>query len=112
MSARNAHPNQLQPQSNHTDEDVKASYDDLIDEYSTPYTANTRHQTFAVGTPIHQQYATHHRGSSNPLSSKTFDTKQSDDTHETASYIYPPAVSSKEVDNRTIWQKVGMEVQI
>uniref|UniRef100_A0A8H7Y659 Uncharacterized protein n=1 Tax=Psilocybe cubensis TaxID=181762 RepID=A0A8H7Y659_PSICU len=88
----------LQP--SRTEEDFKASYDDLIDEYSAPYASNTRHQTFAVGTPTHHA---HYRANSIPLSSKG--APQSDDTHDTA-YVYPPALPTKEVDTRTLWQKV------
>ncbi|KIM48406.1 hypothetical protein M413DRAFT_230767 [Hebeloma cylindrosporum] len=107
MSAHNAHPAEstyrpyLQPAAPSQDE-FKASYDDLIDEYSAPYAANARHQTFAVGTPTE----THKRGLSIPLSnSSAFASKQSDDTHDTA-YNYPPAVPVKEVDTRSVWQKI------
>lgn len=110
MSAQNTYPaNQvhspyLQTQPAATQEDFKASYDDLIDDYSEPYAANARHQTFTVGTPNQ----THHRGPSIPLSSKSvFTSKQSDDTHET-SYGYPPAVPPKEIDTRSFWQKVSI----
>ncbi|KAF9480473.1 hypothetical protein BDN70DRAFT_979378 [Pholiota conissans] len=102
-SANHAHSPYLQTQPAATEEDFKASYDDLIDDYSTPYTANARHQTYTVGTPNQ----THHRGPSIPLSSKSaFTSKQSDDTHETSAYGYPPAVPPKEVDTRSFWQKI------
>lgn len=83
-------------------DEFKASYDDLIDEYSAPYAANARHQTFAVGTPTQA----HQRGHSIPLSNNSaFASKQSDDTHDTA-YNYPPAVPVKEIDTRSFWQKI------
>ncbi|KAF8168309.1 hypothetical protein B0H34DRAFT_647127 [Crassisporium funariophilum] len=111
MSAHKAYPDEpsqnrpyLQPNSDSNHDDFKASYDDLIDDYSAPYAANSRHQTFAVGTPMSPQ--AHHRGNSIPLSNKAaFSSKQSDETHDT-SYAYPPAIPVKEVDNRTLWQKI------
>jgi hypothetical protein len=110
MSAQNAYsnaPRQHTPylfsQPSTTQEDFKASYDDLIDEYAAPYEAIVRHQTFAIISP---QQQSHHRGHSIPLSNKAaYASKQSDDTHET-SYAYPPPVPVKEVDTRSFWQKV------
>ena len=88
-------------ESTYRQDEFKASYDDLIDEYSAPYAANARHQTFAVGTPTQA----HQRGHSIPLSNNSaFASKQSDDTHDTA-YNYPPAVPVKEIDTRSFWQK-------
>ncbi|CAA7264722.1 unnamed protein product [Cyclocybe aegerita] len=110
MSAqRTAYPDQqppnhpyLDPQPGRTEEDVKASYDDLIDDYSTPYAANSGHQTFTVGTPGQS----HRRTASITLSGKgAFSSKQSDETHET-SYNYPPVGASKEVDTRSFWEKI------
>lgn len=94
----------LQPNPSTTEEDFKASYDDLVDEHAEPYSATARHQTFTVGTPGQ----THHRGASIPLSSKSaYTSNPSDDTHETCGY--PPTVplkDVKELDTRTLWQKV------
>lgn len=107
MSAHSAYPAEspyrpyLQPTAPSQD-DFKASYDDLIDEYSSPYTPNAQHQTFAVGTPTQN----HKRVHSIPLSSDSaFASKQSDDTHDTA-YNYPPAVPAKDIDTRSVWQKI------
>ncbi|TEB35221.1 hypothetical protein FA13DRAFT_1753510 [Coprinellus micaceus] len=87
-------------------DDYKASYDDLIDDYSAPYAPNARHQTFAISTPN----ASHRRGQSATLqkaSSSSISLKHSDDTHDDPP-LYPPIGSSKEkeVDTRTIWQKL------
>ncbi|KAF9056622.1 hypothetical protein BJ165DRAFT_1522516 [Panaeolus papilionaceus] len=82
-----------------SDQDFKASYDDLIDENGEPFATNSRHQTFTVGT-----MQSHRRGNSIPLSVKGFSTK-SDETHETA-YSYPPTVPAKEVDTRKFWEKI------
>jgi hypothetical protein len=100
--AESPHHPYLQPTAPSQD-DFKASYEDLIDEYAAaPYAVTGQHQTFAVGTPTQ----THHRGHSIPLSNDTaFASKQSDETHDTA-YSYPPAVPVKEVDTRSFWQKV------
>jgi hypothetical protein len=85
-------------------EEYKASYDDLIDEYATPYTANSRHQTFTLATPGSDG---HRGGSSVPLGSKIMSSKQSDDTsHEPSSHAYPPLPPVKESDPRSLWQKV------
>jgi hypothetical protein len=106
MSAHSAHPAEspyrpyLQSTASSQD-DFKASYDDLIDEYSSPYTANAQHQTFAVGAPTQNHKKVH----SIPLSNDSaFASKQSDDTHDTA-YNYPPAVPAKDIDTRSVWQK-------
>lgn len=105
MSAHRSHPAEspypyLQPTAPSQDE-FKASYDDLIDEYSSPYAANARHQTFAVGTPTQN----HKRVHSIPLSNNSaFASKHSDDTLDTA-YNYPPAVPVKDIDTRSVWQK-------
>ncbi|KAF9557869.1 hypothetical protein CPC08DRAFT_819656 [Agrocybe pediades] len=106
MSAHSAYPSTrtpyLHPDPSATQEDFKASYDDLIDEYSTPYTANSNHKTFALQTSSQG----HLRRSSIPLSSKgAFTSAQSDDTHDT-SCSYPPVVPTKEVDTRSLWQKI------
>jgi hypothetical protein len=109
MSAQNPYsgaPRQHTPyllsQSSTTEEDFKASYDDLIDEYAAPYETNVRHQTFAITSPAQN----HHRGNSIPLSNKAaYTSKQSDDTSET-SYAYPPPVPVKELDTRSFWQKI------
>jgi hypothetical protein len=90
-------------------DDYKASYDDLIDDYSAPYAPNARHQTFAISTPN----ASHRRGQSATLqkaSSSSISLKHSDDTHDDPP-LYPPIGSSKEkeVDTRTIWQKVRLQ---
>ena len=102
MSAQATSPDDRSQQYLHThhSEDFKASYDDLIDEYSSPYASNARHQTFAVSTSPH----THRRGNSIPLQ-KAF-SKHSDDTYDTSDIVYPPVMATKEADDRSVWQKV------
>ncbi|KAF9459471.1 hypothetical protein BDZ94DRAFT_1381924 [Collybia nuda] len=86
--------------------EYKASYDDLIDEYSAPFATNARHQTYAVATPTSKN---HRRGPSFPLSKQSISSsKLSDETaQEPASHVsYPPLPPVKEVDTRSFWQKI------
>lgn len=89
-------------------EEFKASYDDLIDEYSKPYATNTHHRTYTID-PDPNTPPNHHRGPSIPLSSSKspFSAKQSDDTHETAQIVYPPQPLPKQPDAPGFWQKVS-----
>ncbi|KAF5311833.1 hypothetical protein D9619_003349 [Psilocybe cf. subviscida] len=92
----------LQPHPARTEEDFKASFDDLIDGYAAPYSTTATHNTYNIGVGT----TTHHRSNSIPLSKAAAFSSKSDDTHETSSsYAYPP-VPSKEVDTRTFWQKI------
>lgn len=63
-----------------TQEDHKASYDDLIDDHAV-------HQTFSVETPYH----------------KSNSSKQSGHTSHAS---YPPLPPTKDVDSRPFWEKV------
>jgi heme/copper-type cytochrome/quinol oxidase subunit 2 len=107
MSAYHQHQQPyLQPQ--HQD-DVKASFDDLIDQYSSPYAPNSQHQTFTVGKPLSQQQPLSHMR--RPSTSKEYSTK-SDDTHDTSAYNYPPPLVPKEekdTDKETFWQRLVPE---
>jgi len=79
-------------------EDVyKVSYDDLIDEYASPYSRNAQHKTFSLESPI-ASYG-RHRSS---ISSQ-FNPKESD---ETAVAAYPPTPIVKEVDSQGFWGKI------
>lgn len=82
-----------------TADDYKASYDDLIDEYSN----NSHHA--ALPTSPHAQ-ALHQRAFSIPLKSP-FSSKHSDDTHDTAHVVYPPQPVPKEPEPPGFWQKVS-----
>lgn len=85
----------------YTQDESKASYDDLIDQYAAPYGANSNHQTYTLQSSPSQ----HRRGPSHPLKSP-FSSKQSDDTsHELQAVAYPPTTPSKEVDTRPLWRK-------
>ena len=82
-------------------DDSKDSCDTLIDVNGLPYTSNSRHQTFTIGSPTTSNFQ---RGLSIPLSK--FSTKQSDDTHETSS-SQPPVTPQPEVDVPSLWQRVS-----
>jgi hypothetical protein len=95
------------------EDDVKASFDDLVDPYTSPFAPNSRHQTFMVGTPLKQQPpSSHQREPSVPLSTKAYSLKQSEDTHET-SYNYPPTLPQKEVvETQSTWKRVCILLSI
>ncbi|KAF9036474.1 hypothetical protein BDZ89DRAFT_1100636 [Hymenopellis radicata] len=78
--------------------EVKASYDDLIDEYASPYAANARHQTFTVDTPIAAQ---HRRGPSLPQKPSKRDTFQ-----DPTNIGYPPLPTDPEVEPAWTWRKL------
>jgi hypothetical protein len=89
----------------HTDDDhdYKVPFDELTDEYSTPYAPTSHHQTYAVGA---QMQTSHRRGNSTPMKNIAFASKQSEDTIDSDMPSYPPNKQAKEVDTRTLWEKV------
>lgn len=90
---------------NPSQDELKSPYDDLIDEYSSPYSANSHHQTYALQTPEQQQQ--HRRGSSYPLSHKPTLSKQSNDSsHDLTAVAYPPKPPEKQTDTRGFWAKI------
>lgn len=84
-----------------SEEDLKAPYDDLIDQYAAPYAASNRHQTFAVDAPPLSPTKQHRRGVSYKLSE--YETKSSEDA---APRAYPPPMPTIEKDSRTFWAKI------
>ncbi|KAG9223045.1 hypothetical protein PLEOSDRAFT_1088423 [Pleurotus ostreatus PC15] len=104
------YPNDSAPYQQHRQhapyqQEYKASYDDLIDEYATPYGATSGHKTFNVETPLTSDLR---RGPTiSGLQKPTqFSSKQSEETDFGAPYVgYPPPVPLKEIDTRTFWQK-------
>ncbi|KXN83564.1 UPF0658 Golgi apparatus membrane protein C23H3.04 [Leucoagaricus sp. SymC.cos] len=90
-------------------EEPKASYDDLIDQYSSdPYSANSNHNTYTIDPHGNANLFPHQRGPSLPFSSSKnpFSSKHSDDTHETAQIVYPPQPLAKQPDALGFWQKI------
>jgi len=92
------------PPSNQFDDDsYKASYDDLIDEYASPYSRNAHHKTFALETPI----GSYGRRPSYPLGPISTSPKDSEESTAVAfPQAYPPASTAKEVDSRGFWDKI------
>jgi len=88
-----------------SNDEYKASYDDLIDQYAAPYGANVNHQTYALQSSPSQ----HRRGPSYPLK-PPFSSKQSDSSYDLTAVAYPPASLPKDADTRSFWQKVCAKV--
>ncbi|KAJ8507522.1 hypothetical protein ONZ45_g10113 [Pleurotus djamor] len=105
-SAYPAQPHHPQQLNTPYQQDYKASYDDLIDEYAAPYGASSGHKTFNVETPLTSDL----RRNPTQLSTQKqapFSSKQSEETDYDSTYAaYPPAPPQKEVDTRTFWQKI------
>lgn len=105
MSTAHYPPNDtsLRPYQHTDDDDYKVPFDELTDEYSTPYAPTARHQTYTVGA---QMQTSHRRGNSTPMKNVPFSSKQSEDTIDSEAPHYPPSKQTKEVDTRTLWEKV------
>jgi hypothetical protein len=92
----------------------KASYDDLIDEYASPYSRNAQHKIFSVDAPVasfDRQRPTYPLGTrpsiSKPSISSEFSPKESEEgTVVAAPQAYPPTSNVKEVDARGFWDKI------
>ncbi|KAF9006019.1 hypothetical protein BDQ17DRAFT_1352582 [Cyathus striatus] len=88
-------------------DEYKPAFDQLIDNYSTPYAPSSRHQTFN----LNNEFPSAHRRNPSSLSPTKghYSANQSEDTHDTCDPVfnsYPPPPTAKEVDNRTWWQKI------
>jgi hypothetical protein len=103
------------PPSNQFEDDTyKASYDDLIDEYATPYSLNAQHKVFSVDTPIasnERRRPAYPPGTkpslSKPSISSEFSPKESEEGTVVAyPQAYPPTSNVKEVDPRGFWDKI------
>ncbi|KAF4606945.1 hypothetical protein EYR38_001000 [Pleurotus pulmonarius] len=100
------YPNDSAPYQQHRQhapyqQEYKASYDDLIDEYATPYGATSGHKTFNVETPLTSDLR---RGPTiSELQKPTqFSSKQSEETDFGAPYVgYPPPVHTAEGDRHS-----------
>jgi len=103
-----SHRPPLQPsahnQYNNPDE-LKSSYDDLIDQYSSaPYAAHSDYNTYSTSP---QGSPTDHRRSSFPFSPKSpISSKQFNDNHEASHIVYPPQPSTKDSDAPGFWRRV------
>ncbi len=93
------------------DDEAKAPYDDLIDQYASPY-GNQAHRTYAVDPA---SLAGHARQPSYPLSKHSYTTSKdfkSLDSHgqDTPDWEYPPPLSKedKKDEKETSWSKVRL----
>ncbi|TCD70065.1 hypothetical protein EIP91_005046 [Steccherinum ochraceum] len=97
-------PSAYQPQFD--DEDVKAPYDDLIDQYATPYRSNSQHKTFdlaagrnssAPGYPL-----THKQTNNSDVTGKDIEGS----TAEGTDWGYPPPPPQVDTEKKSFWSSV------
>ncbi|KAJ3551218.1 hypothetical protein NM688_g4831 [Phlebia brevispora] len=86
-----------------SDEDAKAPYDDLIDQYAIPYRQNSRHKSYNVD-------AATFKTSNEPGDSRTWDGDAPGKDIEGASsdghsWAYPP-VAAKEAPRSSVWSTI------
>lgn len=75
----------------------KASHDDLIDEYASPYALSSKHKSYTLGPVSKQSMSTEEDGQ------KEFDGEE----NAGRSVAYPPPVPQiPQKDTRTFWQKL------
>jgi hypothetical protein len=95
-------------------DEYKISYDDLVDEHATPYGRIAQHQAFAVESPALGSPLQHHQGSSMPplqqkqSYSSEYDGKYTEEDLRPQAPRILPIKGEKEVDTRTVWQKVSL----
>ena len=112
MSSQPQHPSYPQypaPVHPSRDDETKAPYDDLIDQYASPY-GNQAHKTFAVDPA---SFSGHARQPSYPLSKHSYETSKdlkSLDSHaqDPPDWGYPPPLSkeTKKDEKESTWSKV------
>jgi len=99
------------PSSSQEDDD-KAGYDDLIDEYAAPYTRQSQHKTYTIQPQSLSYSQSTRRDQSFPVS---LDNSSSSDlaykpkgpnVSTSTDWGYPPTSPAKEPETRTIWQRV------
>lgn len=94
--------------------DEYKAYDDLVDEHATPYGRTAQHQTFAVESPALGSPLQHHQGPSMPplqqkqSYSSEYDGKYTEEDLRPQAPRILPIKGEKEVDTRTVWQKVSL----
>lgn len=88
------------------DEDVKVPYDDLIDQYATPYRANSQHKTFNLSGPTNAAPTyplTHKQTNLSDASGKDIEGS----TVEGTDWGYPPGPPQKEEkEKHSYWASV------
>ena len=107
-----SYPNYPAPVHPHNarDDDVKAPYDDLIDQYGSPYGAQP-HKTFAVDPSA---LSSHARQPSYTVSNQSHETSKdlkSAYSQDPPDWEYPPPLAKEEkliVEKKTTWSKVRL----
>ena len=88
------------------DEDVKAPYDDLIDQYSSPY-GSQPHRTFAVDPSAFSSHGCQPSYTVSNQSHETKDFKSADPNPPDWEYPPPLAKEGKlSVEQKSVWAKV------
>jgi len=89
-----------------TNED-KTGYDDLIDEYASPYARHSKHQINLAQLPSLPNNSPGTRCDPSFPDNASFVDKCADsDLVPSGDCAYPPTYPTKELDSRTIWQKI------
>lgn len=100
-----AHPPQAHQPQFDDDDDVKAPYDDLIDQYATPYRSNSPHKTFNLtdgrtGVPTYP--LTHKHTNNSDDSGKDIEGSTSEGTD----WGYPPGPPQVDKEKKSWWSSV------
>lgn len=111
-----SYPNYPAPVHPHNarDDDVKAPYDDLIDQYGSPYGAQP-HKTFAVDPSA---LSSHARQPSYTVSNQSHETSKdlkSAYSQDPPDWEYPPPLAKEEklsVEKKTAWSKVRLSSHV
>ncbi|KAH8100528.1 hypothetical protein BXZ70DRAFT_1022471 [Cristinia sonorae] len=105
-SQQQQHPSNYQypsQQPHIPDEDAKAPYDDLIDQYAAPYTSNAQHKTFNLAHGRTTSFPLTHKPT-NPSDVSTKDIEGS--TTEGHDWGYPPGPPAAEKEEQqSVWSK-------
>ncbi|KAI0336060.1 hypothetical protein GY45DRAFT_1239290 [Cubamyces sp. BRFM 1775] len=114
MSAVPTYPPQYpaQPPLAHHDDDTKAPYDDLIDQYAAPYGTQT-HRTYAVDpTSLNLANSRHGRAPSYPLPKQSYSSETTKDIksledHEPdpPDWGYPPTAAQEDAKEEKSWTR-------
>lgn len=115
MSAVPSYPPQYpaQPPLAHHDDDTKAPYDDLIDQYAAPYGTQT-HRTYAVDpTSLNLADSRHGRAPSYPLPKQSYSSETTKDIKsledhgpDPPDWGYPPAAAQEDAKEEKSWTRV------
>ncbi|THH26654.1 hypothetical protein EUX98_g7531 [Antrodiella citrinella] len=89
------------------DDDVKAPYDDLIDQYAAPYGVNPQHKTFNIATGrtgAAPTYPLTHKQTNNSDDDSGKDIEAS--TTEGTDWGYPPGPPTVDKEKKTFWATI------